>query len=83
MNHTTSGRFVSSWFNIPSIIPFMILPSLWGGCALRTTLDGKLIQRHGSDGTSVLGVVTYILLRDEMEKGVTDTESKIPPICQE
>jgi hypothetical protein len=82
MNHTPSTRFVSPWFNILSIMLITILPTLWGGCAPRITLDGKLLQRHISDGTSVLGRVTYILSRDELEKGMTEGEHKLPPIYQ-
>ena len=44
MNHTTSARFASPWFNILSIMLFTILPTLWGGCATKATLDGKLLQ---------------------------------------
>ena len=83
MNCTTSARFVSLRQNIFSIILFSILPILWGGCAIPTTLHGKLLQEFGPDGTSVLGRVTYILSRDDMEKGVTDTEHNVPPIYQE
>jgi len=83
MNHTTSARFISPWFNILSIMLFAILPTLWGGCASRITVDGKLLQRHVSDGTSVLGEVTYILSREEMEKGGADTEHQFSPMYQE
>ena len=61
-----------------------ILPILWGGCAMTTTLDGKLLQGFGTDGTSELGEVTYILSREEMEKGLGDRQGvRIPPIYQE
>ena len=62
---------------------FTILPTLWGGCASRITVDGKLLQRHVSDGSSVLGEVTYILSREEMEKGVYDNEHTFPSMYQE
>jgi len=86
MNHTTSAHFVSPWFNILSIMLFAILPTLLGGCAIKTTkatLDGKLLQGYGTDGTSVLGGVTYILSREQMEKGGADTEHQFPPMYQE
>ena len=83
MNHTTSARFISPRFNILSIMLFTILPTLWGGCAITTTLDGKLLQGIGTDGTSVLGEVTYILSREQIEKGVINGPHKIPPIYQE
>jgi hypothetical protein len=56
---------------------------LWGGCAIKATLDGKLLQGYGTEGTSVLGVVTYILSREQMEKGEADKEHQFPPIYQE
>jgi len=65
---------------------FMILATLLGGCATRATkatLDGKLLQGYGTDDTSVLGAVTYILSREEMEKGGADTEHQFPPMYQE
>lgn len=83
MNHATSARFVSPWFNILSIMLFTILPTLWGGCAITTTLDGKLLQGYGTDGTSVLGEVTSIRSREEMEKGAVDKEHKFLPMYQE
>lgn len=83
MNHTTSARFVSPWLNILSIMLITILATLWGGCAMKTTLDGKQLRGMGADGTSVLGVVSYILSREEMEKGAEDTAHKIPPMYQE
>ena len=62
-----------------------ILPTLWGGCVITTptTLDGKLLQGFGTDGTSVLGGVTYILSREQMEQGGADTEHQFPPMYQE
>ncbi len=83
MNFTTSARFVSLRRNIFSIILFSILPILWGGCVIPTPLHGKLLQEFGPDGTSVLGGVTYILSREEMEKGGADTEHQFPPMYQE
>ena len=65
------------------LILFSLLPTLLGGCVMTITLNGKLLQRFGTDGTSVLGEVTYILSREEIEKGVTDRVHKIPPIYQE
>ena len=50
---------------------------------MTTTLDGKLLQGFKTDGTSVLGVVTYILSREQMEKGGADTEHQFPPMYQE
>ena len=83
MNRPTSARFVSPWYNILSIMLFMILPTLWGGCAPRITLDGKQLQGYGTDGTSILGEVTYIPSREQIEKGVVKGPHKIPPIYQE
>jgi hypothetical protein len=83
MNHATSARSVSPWFNILSIMLFMILPTLWGGCAIKATIDGKQLQGYGTDGTSVLGVVTYILSREQMEKGDGDKRHQILPMYQE
>lgn len=83
MNRTTTARFISPWLNMLSIMLLTILPTLWGGCALKATLDGKLLQGYGTDGTSVLGGVTYILSREEMEKGGADKEHKFPPMYQE
>jgi hypothetical protein len=83
MNHTTSARFASPWLNILSIMLLTLMPTLWGGCAMKTTLDGKQLRGMGADGTSVLGIVTYILPRETMEKGAEDTAHKIPPMYQE
>jgi len=83
MNRTTSARLVSPWYNILSIMLFIILATLWSGCAMTTTLDGKLFQGIGTDGTLVLGEVTYILSREQIEKGVINGPHKIPPIYQE
>ena len=65
------------------LILFSILPILWGGCAMTTTLDGKQLQGFGTDGTSVLGRVTHILSREQIEKGAADRAHKFPPMYQE
>ena len=83
MDHATSARFASSWLNILSIMLFTLMPTLWGGCAMTKTLDGKQLQGFGTDGTSVLGGVSYILSREEIEKGGGDKEHKFPPMYQE
>jgi len=61
MDCTTSARFAYSRLNILSIMVFTLMSTLWGGCAMTTTLDGKRLQGFGTDGTSVLGGVSYIL----------------------
>lgn len=56
MNHTTSAHSALPRQNILSIMLFMILATLLGGCATKATLDGKLITKELLLQKDVLGI---------------------------
>lgn len=83
MNPIATIRFASLWTKILPIMLLMILPTLLGGCVPKVTLGGKSLQGMGEDGTSVLGIATRILTRDEIVTGAEDAGHRLPPIYQE